>query len=185
MTNRQGKTPLPRLAALTAALLWLWLPLASSCVARPPHGQKGLTHSAQSLLAMDFGRLSGGRRVRGMQRLPAAAAAEAARTATLGTNLLQKQPLRRELRRTGSIKNALLGSIATEVRRRPGVPAGVVPSRVEFAQNTANNLDMLLRLLGPSRRPLNESSDLSHRTDHLNVRPERTLWQRLRSRLQL
>ncbi|MFT4512597.1 MAG: hypothetical protein ACI89X_000727 [Planctomycetota bacterium] len=158
----------------------------AGCVTTPDREQKGLLVGAQRVLALDFGGSAVAPRVRRLTQLPTAFAGELRRAQT-SLGLGDDRPLRlaatSELRRTQRIHTSGLQFLGSEVRRRPKPFEGAWPSSYELAEDTANGIDNIGRMLGPSQRPLNEIDDYTHRTDHTDHRPVRTLWQRLRRRL--
>lgn len=160
--------------------------LHTGCVAEPRREEKGLMASAQRVLALDFGRRATGPRVRRLQRAPGFLVGELRRAET-SFDLTGKSSLssaaRNELLRAKTIESRGAQLLGSEAKRRPHLFEGALPTSYEFAENTANDLDLLTRLLGPGDRPLNEIDDLTHRTDHEDKRPVKTLWQRLRRRL--
>ena len=160
--------------------------LTAGCVARPDHDQKGLLAGTQRVLALDFGRSVTGIRVNRLTQLPAAFAGEMQRaqpTLQMGGDRSLVTATSNELRRTSLIQARASQLWVTESKRRPHPLEGVWPSSYEFAENTANSIDTIGGMLGPSRRPLNEIGDYTHRTDHADNRPVLSLWQRLRRRL--
>lgn len=155
----------------------------AGCVSEPEIAERGLGASVRHLLAFEF---SPGRTAERAQKLHAVSSALShelrrpiglpATAAAMGT----------ELRRTGNLLDHAGDTVRSELGRRPNATIErLTPSRHELAQDTSDGLDLMLYLLGPSNHPLGEIDDREHRTDHRDDRPERTLWQRLRRRLQL
>ena len=158
----------------------------TGCVALPDREQNGLLAGTQRVLALDFGRSVTGPRVQRLTRLPTAFAGEMRRVQTsfgIASGSLLTTATTSELRRTPRIHKLGLQLLGSETKRRPHPFEGAWPSSYEFAENTANGIDTLGRLLGPTQRPLDEINDYTHRTDHADNRPVPTLWQRLRRRL--
>ena len=144
------------------------------CVARPGRDQKGLLVGPQRVLALDFGQRVTGPRLHRLRRLPKVLSGEFGRAhAALGLD--EERPLTAtvgdELQRTKRIYERGAEALGSEAMRRPKLFRGAWPSSFEFAQNTANGIDTLGRLLGPTRRPLGEFDDYTHRTDHTDRRP--------------
>lgn len=160
--------------------------LMVGCVASPDTEEKGLLAGTQRVLALDFGRRSAGPRIRRLTRLPTVFAGEL-RRAQNGLGLQKDRPLTAattsEFRRFQRLPKQGQRLLRSELKRRPKLFEGAWPSSFEFAKNTANDIDRLGRMLGPSQRPLDEINDYTHRTDHNDKRPVPTLWQRLRRRL--
>lgn len=160
--------------------------LTTGCVAPPDQGQKGLLAGTQRVLALDFGRSVTGSRVQRLTRLPTPFAGEMRRFQTsfgLGSGSQLKTVATSELRHMQSIHKRGLQLLGSETKRRPHPFEGAWPSSYDFAENTANGIDTLGRLLGQTHRPLAEINDYTHRTDHTDNRPAPTLWERLRRRL--
>lgn len=160
--------------------------LLPSCLANPDKDDRSALAGAQRVLALDFGRSAANRRMGTVGKLPGLAGAEMKRARdllTLGPRTPIRQSVSSELKRTRTLSSRATGVFAEEWQRRPHWPAGVVPTAFQFSRNTANNLDSAAMLLGFDHRPLGEISDKRHRTDHRDVRPEATFWQRLRRRL--
>lgn len=170
-------------ANLLGAVL-LALLVTPSCVAQPDYDDHSLLAGTQRVLALDFGRGVTGPRVTRLKRFPKALDTELKRARDMleiGT-----QPVATmaggELERTRSLSARAMDGVAAEAKRRPEMPAGIVPTSFEFSRNTANNLDAGIRFFGFHKQPMVELSDKQHRTDHRDVRPEATLWQRFRRR---
>ena len=164
----------------------LLLFLVASCVGNPDPYDKGLLPSTQRVLALDFGRQVTAQRLQQLRRLPKATGAEIGRASHV-LGLDGSNPIRRikdqEIRRTSGLTDRTLMMFGSELRRRPHELGRMLPSSHQFSRNTANNLDTALRFFGIGKQPLREINDAEHRTDHRDMRPEATWWQRIRRRL--
>ena len=168
-----------------AAVLLLVCGMAS-CIAPPPREADGLLVGAQRVLALDFSSKATGPRLKRLHRIPEALVGEMLRakaTLSIGGDHPATATLEQELLRSKSVTKQVLNLFESETKRRPSATSALWPTSFQFAQNTANGIDTMTRLIGSDRRPMSEISDRVHRTDHTNQRPELTLWQRLQRRL--
>jgi len=173
----------PNRLPLAAMVLLLLLP---ACVAAPTYDDRSVLAGTQRVLALDFGRKATSRRMSTLRQLPRMAGIEMKRARdllALNKNTTLARAAGNELQRTRHLSSQATGVFASEWKRRPKWPTGVVPTAFEFSRNTANNLDGAIMFLGFDKRPMGELSDKRHRTDHRDVQPEATLWERLRRRL--
>jgi hypothetical protein len=162
--------------------------LLAGCVAQPQPQESGLLAGAQRVLALDFGTKTSSSLMRDWRQMPSAFAGEFGR-AQSALHLTGRDTLpgaaSSELMRSKRFSSHLLRGLEAEASRRPGYPHGLWPTSFQFAQNTANSIDTIGQLLGAHRRPMSESSDYEHRTDHTDQRPELTFWERVLRRLPL
>ncbi|MGC6489515.1 MAG: hypothetical protein ACON4Z_17855 [Planctomycetota bacterium] len=169
-------------ARISAGAGLLLLLLLSACVAPPAPDSEGALPSAQRLLAAEFGAQATAERV---DRLAAAPGAllDSLRWPTAWSR--ERQPLRRELGRAEALPARLQAGALAELRRHPARPGWWRAQVLDWEQDLADDLDLSMRLLATSPRPLNEISDREHRVDPQDTRPELTFWERLRRRLGL
>ncbi|MFK7742604.1 MAG: hypothetical protein AB8H80_19995 [Planctomycetota bacterium] len=173
--------PAAVLALARALLLAAAVASTSGCVSQPNIDERGLLPSARRVLGIDFSRSAGNRRLQSLRRAPAAAAGELRRPLNWSEDV---RLLSQDLRRATRISDTA-GRLLHAGRKRDPLRSAyrLLPNERDLAQHAADDLDLLLRMLGPGRRPLGEIDDIEHRTDFRDDRPERTLWQRLRRRL--
>lgn len=168
--------------ALTRTVAMLALVAATACSAPSNDRRRTAWQSAQRVLGIDLGDTAMTRRVERLERLPAMFTKEWHRTAGIAGELSAAVP-DEGARLTAAVRRAETWWSA-EARRRPHVPAPVLPTAYAFGQELADDLQHLGELLtGP--RPLPEIEDRDHRTDPQDTHPEATWWQRLRRRLWL
>lgn len=168
--------------ALTRTVALLVLVAANACSAPSSDRRRTAWQSAQRVLGIDLSDTAMARRVERLEKLPAMFTREWHRTAGIADELASAVPdeSARLTAATGRAKAWLLA----EERRRPHVPATVLPTAHAFGQALADDVALLGTLLtGP--RPLPEIDDRAHRTDPEDAHPEATWWQRLRRRLWL
>jgi hypothetical protein len=167
---------MPNRAALAAAAV------LAACVHAPRIDERGMLASARHVLSIDFDASHAARRAGNLARwpgrvgdelrrapdvvaLPAAAADEFARPATLV---------------------AAAGSLtANELHRRPNPAALQLPTPHQLGQQVADDLETSLLVVGPWHRPMGEIDDRRHRTRYDDDSPEATWWQRIKRRLRL
>jgi len=169
------------LPAHLSAMLPLLLTL-TACVAPPAPGRRDAVASAQRLLAKEFGAQTTSERLDRIAAAPGALLGSA-RWPTAWSE--DRRPLQRELERATALRADLVAGAAHEAGRRPsraGLWRGLV---TDWEQDLADDLELSMRLLATSPRPLGEISDREHRTAPTDDRPELTFWQRLRRRLGL
>jgi hypothetical protein len=167
---------------------WLVLvPLvAAACTSPPPdHHHRGTPwEGMKRVLAIDFSAKAAGTRANAFTRLPRAAAHELQRSADVAPSA---KALADELTRPVAAADRAEDLVSREVRRRPHVPKGLVPTPVEFARDLGNALTVVPVLLVFENQPLGEPTDRRHATSPAEWEGghEATLWQRLRRRLWL
>ena len=166
----------PRLLAVALAAATMF----GGCVTRPRHDEKGLLPTVRWILAAESGTRATGKRLGKLADTPARLRSELTRIARLPDATAAASS---ELRRPHGLLMQVQELGWQEVRRRQSFDFGVLPRRHEFAQNLADDLDHALHLLGTGPRPLGEIDDRTHRTDHRDQSPERSLWYRLKRRL--
>lgn len=170
---------------LTAALLLLLLlPLlsTSACVTPPERGSRGALSSAQRLMASEFGLQATSERIDRLAAAPGALLGSL-RWPTAWSD--ERRALPRELERAVSLPEHIVDGALKEIRRRPRRAGWWSAAVIDWEQDLANDLDLSMRLLATSPRPLGETSDRVHRVDPADDRPEATFWERLSRRLGL
>lgn len=118
----------------------------------------------------------------GLQRAPAALAAEFGRAPDLQRSL---PPLQPELARLQAAKQQLSGIVGSETSRQPTLPVPLAQLPQRWTQGLVDALANVPYVLGLHRRPLGELDDRQHRTDPFDARPAAGWLARINRRLLL
>jgi hypothetical protein len=163
------------------ATLALGLPVAG-CVAPEEPGRIPTMPTARRLLAAEFGAQATAER---LDRITAAprALVDSVRWPTAWSR--GRRPLQSELNRAATLPRTLAAGASAELQRRPRRTGWWTGAVLDWEQDLANDLDLTMRLLATSPRPLGEIRDRTHRVDPADDGPEPTFWERLRRRLRL
>ena len=164
------------LATLALAILF------AGCVATEEPGRIPTLPTARRLLVAEFGAQTTAER---LDRIAAAprALVDSVRWPTAWSR--GRRPLQSELDRAAKLPRSLAAGAGAELQRRPRRDGWWTGAVLDWEQDLANDLDLTMRLLATSPRPLGEIRDRTHRVDPADDGPEPTFWERLRRRLRL